>query len=81
MSNFDKNLDFFKKNLISFLEEGKKGKFVIIHNQKVIKFYDTFDDANDYAKEKFTNDYIVMEVVKPNERSINSLGFYGQFTK
>ena len=60
----ERNYEFFRKELRELLSDPlKEGKYVIIHNETVKGFYDTFAAAYRVACSKFTKDFIVQQIV------------------
>ena len=66
-----KNFDYFIEHLDEFLKE-HYGKFVVVKDEEVLGFYDSFDEAIEEAlKEYEIGTFIVQECVN-NERSANT---------
>lgn len=62
MDEIDKNIQAF--NLMSNdLEKESLGKWVLFHNEKLIKIFETFEDAAEYGRENFkVGTYLVRQV-------------------
>lgn len=50
---FEKELEIYKKNLTTWIEEGRGIKFVLIKGENVDGFYDTYDLALTAGYEKY----------------------------
>lgn len=69
-NEYKKNLEFFRKNLNGFLDDPiYKGKYLIIHGEKVQGLYDTFSTAFENAVPKFPQgEFIIQAVIGENEQ-------------
>jgi hypothetical protein len=50
----NKNFDFFKKELPQLMM-GHLGQYALLKNASIVEFFDSFNDANKYAKLAFTD--------------------------
>ena len=73
MNDFTKkqqmDLEYFKANLPAFLDNNLlKHKYIVIHDQKIQRSFDTIESAVVYAIENFQRgEYIIQQVVNENE--------------
>lgn len=68
------NLDFFKQKLPALLTDPiYKNKFVIIHQQELNGFYDSFEMALTVAVSKFPKHEFVIQQVISEDENINFL--------
>jgi hypothetical protein len=67
----DANLEFFKKNLPTFLEQ-HRNKYALIRNCEVVDFYETVLDAQSIGEKLFKDD--LFSIQKVTDATID-LGF------
>lgn len=67
------NFDFFQSNLYEYLHRYGQGKFLLIKGQKVIKCFDTKDDALKAGKLAYNDE--VFSVQKISDEKVN-LGIF-----
>lgn len=68
------NYDYFSKNRELFLEEGKKNKFALMHEKKIITWFLTFEDAYNAGIKKYKKEGM-FSIQQLNDEIVN-LGFF-----
>lgn len=69
MNNLDKNYQYFVDNLENLIKE-YKGKFLVIHNQKIVGVYDNELEAyNDSSKKYGLGEFIIQKCVKEEDQT------------
>jgi len=68
----DRNFEFFKKELPALLQQ-HWGKYALIHDQRIVQFYDTIVDANTSGNQLFADGLFSIQKVSED---IIDLGFF-----
>ncbi len=65
-----KNLSFFEENLETWLQDvAYRHKYVIIADAKVVKVFDDFSDALNYATSHFSpEEFIIQHIIGDDEQ-------------
>jgi len=69
----DKNFDFFKKELPRLMP-GHQGQYALLKNASIVEFFDSFNDANKFAKLAFPD--CLYSIQKVTDRIVQ-LGILG----
>lgn len=67
----DRNFEAFQRELPELLTS-HPGKFALMHDAKIVDFFDSMGDAARHGRAKYGDTFSVQEVASKNE----SLGFY-----
>jgi hypothetical protein len=69
----DRNYEFFKKELPRMMFR-HAGQFALLRNAAVVEYFDTFGDAEKYARKVFQDGLFSIQKV---EDTVANLGFLG----
>jgi hypothetical protein len=58
-------LETYEQKLPTLLDEGRTGKFVLIHDKMIVEFFGTYEDAINAGYDKFGTQPFLVKKVEP----------------
>ena len=59
--------NFYRREVGRLLAEGREGKWVLIKGEEILGFCDTWEDARNFARDRFTAEEVLVKQVSTHE--------------